>query len=150
MISKELVTGKRQELYQIADQLLDLASQGAEQQTPIHEVEAQAFRALLQAGHAKLRLVIDLQGDGDLGEEYQLPDRKTLHRSQEPHTRPYVSVFGELTIERYVYAQREGQKIKFAAVDGLVLKQANILPFAAFCAAGSVEWDREPASAGAA
>jgi hypothetical protein len=117
MLSKELIAAKRQELCQIVDQLLEHVSEGVEQQMPIHEVESQTFRTLLAAGRTTLQLLIDLQGDGDVGEEHQLPDGKTLHRSQEPHTRPYVSIFGELQIKRYVYAQREGQKIEFASVD---------------------------------
>lgn len=117
MISKGLIAAKRQQLHQIVDQLLNLASEGAERQTPIHEVESDTFQALLQAGHVTLGLLIELAGDGDVGEEHQLPSGKTVQRSQEPHTRSYVSIFGELEIDRYVYAQREGQKIEFAGVD---------------------------------
>jgi hypothetical protein len=117
MISNELIVAKRQELHQIVEQLLNCVSEGVEQCTPIHKVESQTFQTLLEAGHATLGLLIELAGDGNVGEEHQLPDGKTLKRSQEPHTRPYVSIFGELQIERYVYAQREGQKIEFAAVD---------------------------------
>jgi hypothetical protein len=117
MISNELIAAKRQELHQIVDQVLNCVSEGVEQQTALHEVESQTFQALLKAGHATLGLFIELQGDGDVGEDHQLPDGKTLQRSPEPHRRPYISIFGELQIERYVYAQREGQKIEFAAVD---------------------------------
>jgi hypothetical protein len=117
MISNKLIAAKRQELLQIVDQLLSHVSEGVEQQTPIHEVESQTFQTLLEAGRSTLQLLIDLQGDGDVGEEHQLPDGKTLQRSSDRHPRPYVSIFGELRIERYVYAQREGQKIEFAAVD---------------------------------
>jgi len=117
MISNERIAAKRQELHQIVDQLLRHVSEGVEQQTPIHEVESQTFQTLLEAGRTTLQWLIDLQGDGDVGEEHQMLDGKTLQRSPEPHPRPYVSIFGELRIERYVYAQREGQKIEFAAVD---------------------------------
>lgn len=126
MISNELIAAKRQELHRIVDQLLSQVSQGVEQQTPIHEVESQTFQTLLEAGRATLGLFIEMQGDGDVGKEHQLPDGKVLQRSPEPHTRSYVSIFGELEIERYVYAQREGQKIEFAAVDGrLALPQSK-------------------------
>lgn len=117
MISKELIAAKRQELHQIVDRLLGHVSEGVEQQTPIHEVESQTFQTLLEAGRTTLQLLIDLQGDGDVGQEHQLPDGKALQRSSEPHSRSYVSIFGELRVQRYVYAQREGQKIEFAAVD---------------------------------
>jgi len=50
-------------------------------------------------------------------DEHELPDRTKLRRSPEPHLRPYMSIFGEVDIERYVYAKREGQAIQFAAID---------------------------------
>lgn len=117
MISQERLAAKSQELHKIADELVALALDGAEQKTPIHEVESQAFKTLLRAGYATVQLLVDLQGDGDVGEERQLPDGKVVARSRELHARPYVSIFGELAIQRYVYAQREGQSIEFAAVD---------------------------------
>jgi hypothetical protein len=117
MIPQEQIAAKSQELHQLAAQLVTLASEGAKQQTPIHEVESQAFQTLLQAGRATVQLLVDLQGDGDVGEAHQLPEGTILRRSREPHVRPYVSIFGELEIERYVYAQRKGQRIEFAAVD---------------------------------
>lgn len=117
MIAKELIAAKRQELYQHVEELLSLASEAAGQKTPIHEVESQAFSTLLQMGYKIVQSLVALQGDGDVGAEYELSDGRILQRSQEPHTRPYMSVFGELQIERYVYAQREGQRNEFAAVD---------------------------------
>ena len=55
-------------------------------------------------------------GDGDLGKTTQREGR-TLRRSAELHTRRYVSIFGELKIERFVYDVRPKQKIEVATVD---------------------------------
>ena len=37
-----------------------------------------------------LQLLVDCLGDGDMGEDYQLPDGKTVKRSAHPQLRPYV------------------------------------------------------------
>jgi len=117
MMPQQLIAAKSQELHQIVDKLLTIVSNALGQQTPIHEVESQAFQTLLQAGRASVQLLVDCLGDGDVGEEHQLPDGTLLKRSAQPQPRPYMSIFGELDIQRYVYAAREGQAIQFAAVD---------------------------------
>jgi hypothetical protein len=38
---------------------------------------------------------------------------KTLRRSQQKRPRRYVSICGELVIDRYVYAVREGQRAEY-------------------------------------
>ena len=117
MMPQQLIAAKRQELHRIVDGLLTIVSKAVEQQTPIHEVESKTFAELLQAGRACVQLLIDCLGDGDLGEEFRLPDGTLVKRSPHPKRRSYVSIFGELDIERYVYTKREGQKIELAAVD---------------------------------
>ena len=61
-------------------------------------------------------VLIAAQGDGDAGPTLEQEDR-TLRRSEQPHTRRYLSIFGELSISRWVYAQREGQAIEAAPLD---------------------------------
>jgi hypothetical protein len=116
MMPEELVAAKSQQLHQIVDKLLGIVSVAVGVQTPIHEVESEVFQTLLQAGRATVQLLVDCLGDGDVGEEHQLPDGTSLQRSAEPQPRPYLSIFGELNIAQYVYAEREGQEIKFAAI----------------------------------
>jgi hypothetical protein len=116
MIPQELIAAKSRELHQIIDTIITLVSDAVGQQTPIHEVESQAFQTFLRAGRIALQLLVDCLGDGDVGEEHQLSDGITLKRSAQPQPRPYTSIFGELNIQQYVYAQREGQQIKFAAI----------------------------------
>jgi hypothetical protein len=116
MMPEELLAAKSQQLHQIVDKLLGIVSTAVGAQTPIHEVESKAFETLLQAGRATVQLLVDCLGDGDVGEKYQLPDGTVVQRSAWPQPRPYVSIFGELNIAQYVYAEREGQEIKFAAI----------------------------------
>jgi hypothetical protein len=117
MMAKEMIAAKRAELHGIVDELLGLVSESIEEQVPFHKVELRTFRKLLQAGHAIVQLLVDCQGNGDVGETWDFPDGKTLKRSKEPHPHPYVSIFGPLHIERFVYAVREGQRIEFCEVD---------------------------------
>lgn len=117
IISEELLTAKSQALHQVVDQLIAIVADGVQHNTPVHEIESKTFETLLRAGRATVQLLVDCVGDGDRGEQYQTTDGKTLQRSSQPQDRPYVSIFGSLHIRRYVYTQREGQKIEFAEVD---------------------------------
>lgn len=86
------------------------------QETPMHEVEEGLFRRLMKMGREALQEYAKGAGNGDEGEICQCEDR-VLRRSREKHPRPYRSIFGVLSISRYVYAEREGQKIERAVVD---------------------------------
>jgi hypothetical protein len=116
MMPEQVIAAKRQELEQVVDRLLCIVADAVEAHTPIHQVEADAFTTLLQAGRAIAQLLVDCLGKGDVGEQHQLPDGTVLKRSAEPQPRPYVSIFGELDIRQYVYAKRDGQEIQFAAI----------------------------------
>lgn len=118
MISNDVVDAKTAELRELVDQLVRVVLDAVHQSKPIHEVESDTFDIVLRIGRSTLQTVFDILGDGDVGEEYELPDGRTVKRSEEPHERPYMSIFGEFKIERYVYAEREGQKIEFVPMDG--------------------------------
>jgi hypothetical protein len=83
----------------------------------IDTVERELFRRLLGLGHTLLSAFITAQGDGDLGPQAETPDGRTACRLPERHDRRYVSIFGELTIERVAYGTREGQRIELAPLD---------------------------------
>ena len=117
MMPQELLAAKSSELHQLVDQLVAIVSDAVVQQTPVHTVEGRALSTLLRAGLATIQLLVDCLGDGDVGEHHQLDNGRRVHRSPQPQPRPYVSIFGPVRIERFVYAAGEGQKIEFAAVD---------------------------------
>ena len=116
MIPQELVAAKCQQLHEIVDQVVAIVAEAVAAHTPIHEVESKTLDAFLHGGRLALQLLVDCLGDGDMGPEHQLPDGTRLQRSAQPQPRPYVSIFGALDIEQYVYAERAGQQIKFAAI----------------------------------
>ncbi len=83
----------------------------ADRQQPIHEVEETLFRHLLVMGHWLLEAFLDMAGTGDVGPILTVasdspanPDQE-LPRWDQPHTRPYLSIFGEVAMERTCYGQ---------------------------------------------
>lgn len=116
-MNAEQIAAKSQELHQFVDQLVSIVQSGVEEQTPIHEIERKVLDTLLQAGQTTLQLFVDCAGDGDCGPVYQTSEGVTLKRSEQPHMRPYVCIFGPLYLQRYVYARRPGQKIEFVETD---------------------------------
>lgn len=75
------------------------------------------LEAALQVGRQTVQLYVDLVGDGDRGPTYETDDGRTLKRSEQPQPRPYVSIFGPLQIQRFVYAVRPGQRVEFVETD---------------------------------
>ena len=83
----------------------------ADRRQPIHQVEETIFRDLLVIGNWLLQAFLDMAGTGDVGPTLRVasdspsdPDQN-LPRLEQPHRRPYLSIFGEVTIERTCYGQ---------------------------------------------
>ena len=83
----------------------------ADRQQPIHQVEETIFRHLLVLGNGLLQAFLDMAGTGDIGPTLTVasdspsgPDQK-LPRLDRPHRRPYLSIFGEMAIERTCYGE---------------------------------------------
>jgi len=102
----------REQLQAIEAYVEEASSQGER----IDKVERELFSQLLLIGQTLLTGFVAAQGDGDAGPTLEQEDR-TLRRSEARHTRRYLSIFGELTISRWVYAEREGQKVEAAPLD---------------------------------
>lgn len=82
----------------------------------IHDVERGIWTQLLQLGRHYLEKFIALHGSGDVGETVTLDDQE-WQRLDDWHSRRYVSIFGELQLQRTVYGTREGQKIEYVRLD---------------------------------
>jgi hypothetical protein len=96
--------------------LCDLMRQAGREGWRLDEIERQAMPELMRLGLEFLTGHVERQGDGDVGPEVT-HDNRTLRRSEEPHARRYLSIFGEMSIPRYVYALREGQKAECVPLD---------------------------------
>ena len=82
----------------------------------IDQAERELFSQLLAVGLTLLEAFVAAQGDGDAGAELEFGNH-LLQRLPDAHTRRYLSIFGELRIQRRVYARRQGQKIEQAPLD---------------------------------
>jgi len=82
----------------------------------IDQVERELFARLLAIGLALLQAFVARFGRGDAGSVIEQQGRP-LRRSEEPHGRRYVSIFGPLEISRFVYARRPKQKIEHVPLD---------------------------------
>jgi hypothetical protein len=99
------------------DALRDFVQQAARDGQRIDTVERELFRQLLGLGHTLLTAFVAAHGDGDLGPHAEMPEGRTVRRLPERHDRRYLSIFGELTIDRVAYGTREGQVIERVPLD---------------------------------
>jgi hypothetical protein len=117
-IAQEAVDAKSQELNSFVARLKELITEAIEGDSmPMHELEKSLLETLLSMGRTCVKIVLDVLSPGDVGETVELPDGRTVKRSDEPHPRPYLSVFGEFELLRYVYGRGEGRKIELIPLD---------------------------------
>jgi hypothetical protein len=89
--------------------LVERVQDAAERHDPIHQVEETIFQDLLTIGRSMLRTFLAASGDGDVGPTLTIPGEgpdeppQVLPRLDEPRSRPYLSIFGEVPIERVGY-----------------------------------------------
>jgi hypothetical protein len=127
MIAREREFLKAHERF---EHLIEMVRRAGEERRRIDEVERELFAELLGMGFELLKVFVAAAGNGDVGETLDVPaaeppsphdeparETRTLRRLPKPHSRRYVSVFGELAIARFVYGTREGQKLEAAPLD---------------------------------
>jgi hypothetical protein len=126
MMAEQIVASKTSKIYAMVDELLELVDEAIEDRAPLHEVEQGVLSRVLAIGRETIQRLLDELGRGDVGEQFPLPGGRTLKRSEEPKTREYQSVFGVFTLERYVYARRNGQRAELIPLDArLALPQSK-------------------------
>jgi hypothetical protein len=89
--------------------LVQKVQDAAQRHEPIHQVEETIFRDLLSLGFCMLQTFLASSGDGDMGPTLTISGDSdaepvlVLPRLQTPRSRPYLSIFGEVTITRVGY-----------------------------------------------
>jgi hypothetical protein len=101
------------------EEMVDFVRRAARDGRPIDQVERSLWQSLLALGHTLLAGYVEGVGEGDMGETLSYEGRE-LKRLELKHGRRYVSVFGELTIRRYVYGSRETQKHEVIPTDAVL------------------------------
>jgi len=115
------------------EQLVEKVRRAGSERRRIDEVERLVFAELLAMGLHLISAFVAGAGDGDVGQTCEVPAEPEspravpneklmagthrLRRLPLPHTRRYVSIFGELAITRRVYGTREGQRIEAVPLD---------------------------------
>jgi hypothetical protein len=88
----------------------------SQKQVRIDQAERNVFAELLAIGLTLLKAFVAGAGLGDEGAQVSRDDR-TLARSDELHRKLYRSVFGTLSILRWVYAKGAKKKIEYVPTD---------------------------------
>ena len=119
--------------HQRLEKLVETVRKIGDSEVRIDEAERTIFAELLELGRDLLIAFVRNAGDGNAGDTIEVPvcretvdsdsaegsspQTYTWRRLPELHHRAYVSIFGELTISRWVYGTREGQKIESVPLD---------------------------------
>lgn len=101
----------RSELVDSMVELQQFVQDAAQQGVAAHECEHALFRRLLALGHRLFDEFLTMQGSGDVGEEFILPDGHVLQRDVELHDREYTNIFGTFTLWRTVYTPGPHQEL---------------------------------------
>lgn len=96
--------------------MLDAVRQHTSDESRIDQVERDVWAQLLEAGRTALAGFVAGAGDGDEGERVEAAG-KSLERSDQPRRRLYRSIFGEIEIDRFVYAPGSKKRVAYAPVD---------------------------------
>jgi hypothetical protein len=102
---------------ELVQSLLDNVRQGAAEARSFDEVERSTLESLLEIGHTAMEGFIELQGNGDLGDEATMDGSQTLYRSEIPVGRTLHSIFGEHRFDAFVYAPGPKQKVVMRPID---------------------------------
>jgi len=114
MIAHEESLGKAEAAFGEMVKFVKQAIQSGELR--IDEVERALFAQSLVVGRELLGAFIAAAGDGDHGETV-LQEGQTLYRSEAPKAKAYRSIFGVLSVLRYVYAPGAKKMAEWLPVD---------------------------------
>jgi hypothetical protein len=105
------------EMHTHLDKLIQWIGQSAQDGSSAHVVERGLFEKLLALGTTLFQAFLKLVGPGDFGASVTLDDGRVVHREPKQHRRRLLTVFGEFTVSRWVYAQRQKAKFEFIPTD---------------------------------
>lgn len=113
-------TGKSEALTNLTADLTGFVLQAAQDGASFDHLERGVFRRLLAMGNAAADLFLKAQGDGDLGASVETDDGRVLYRSDTVQQRPLRSIFGEQTLQAYVYSQGSKRRIELRPIDARI------------------------------
>jgi hypothetical protein len=96
--------------------IVDFMNECLRERKRLDEVERGLHEQLREVGLELVKCFVNAVGDGDCGPTTEHQGRR-LKRSPEPHIKRYHSIFGRLTIKRYVYSLRKKQAFEYVPTD---------------------------------
>ena len=120
IFASSMDTGKADALVNLADDLAVFVRQAVVKGSNFHDVERGALTRALEIGRAAVDLFLDAQGTGDLGEQIETQEGAVLYRSEQIVARPLRTIFGEPTLQSYVYSQGAKRKIELRPIDARI------------------------------
>lgn len=117
IVASSFDLGKADSLVKLAEDLTGFVRQAVQQGASLDDLERGALRRVLDIGHAAVKLFLQAQGDGDLGDSVVTSENAILYRSDTPKTRALRTIFGEHSFQTYVYSQGDKQKIALRPID---------------------------------
>lgn len=107
---------KRLAVGEMVESLSAMVDQAAATGQAVHEFERGLWKQLLVMGRHLVGSYFAALGPGDEGAEVVM-DGQRLKRSEQMQRTRYLSIFGELGVDRWVYARSEKQRVAYAPLD---------------------------------
>jgi len=96
--------------------VLKMVDEAAGRGAPVHEVEQNTWQGMLETNRQVVAAYIQQQDSEDCPPEIEV-QKKRLRRLRDKRVRTYLSAFGPIRYERYVYATRETQRQEVIPLD---------------------------------
>jgi hypothetical protein len=117
MLATSATRDKSDLIVSLADDLGSFARRSAQEGASLDQVERGVFERVLAMGFTAMEIFLGAQGNGDLGPSVETEAGTTLDRSETIQQRPLRTIFGEHTLETYVYAAGSKRKIELRPID---------------------------------
>ncbi len=104
-------------LVAMAQDLTQFVQRGVRDGASLDHVERGVLGIVLDMGANAVDLFLAAQGNGDLGPSVDVPDDRTLWRSESVQRRPVRTIFGEHAFEAFVYSAGSNRKIELRPID---------------------------------
>ena len=120
ILASSEIQGKGKTLMELAQDLNQFVEQSIQDGSSLHQLEQGVFQKLLTMGAATIKLFLDGQGNGDLGETIQTGEGKTLYRSDTVLPRPLRTIFGEHCFYAFQYSAGDKRPIELRPIDARI------------------------------
>jgi hypothetical protein len=111
---------KSETLVQLTEDLTVFVRKAVAEGLSLDGLERGVFKRVLEIGKSAVDFFLDAQGDGDLGDSVTTEDGTVLYRSDTVKERPLRTIFGEQTLQTFVYSQGDKRRIELRPIDARI------------------------------